>query len=39
VDTGLAIFHLSMLPDLFGVPREAISGDEMVARLDHTLFA
>lgn len=32
------IFNLAMLPQLFGVPRESLTGEEMVRRLCATLF-
>jgi len=32
------IYALAMLPQLFGIPREALAGEEMVGRLCATLF-
>jgi AcrR family transcriptional regulator len=32
------IFALAMLPELFGVPRESLTGEEMVSRLVGSLF-
>jgi AcrR family transcriptional regulator len=32
------IFNLALLPQLFGVPRESLTGEEMVKRLCATLF-